>query len=220
MPTEFTLVMPHIPKTAGTSLRQWLEGIYGDQLLPDYHDQPLLHARWQRRAQAALHGVRHAGQRLPAGCIYGHFLPVKYALARQTRFALWLRDPVQRVVSRYFHYQRACAAGETGHARWGLVPGLSLSEFARLPQYRNTYAEYLWGFALHRFEFVGSLEHLDRDLPRFCRRFALPAAPVLTTVNGNPDRSLGDYPISTAERALIERMNARDVRLYPRLLAQ
>lgn len=217
---DFTLVMPHIPKTAGTSLRLLLEGIYGDAFLPDYGDRPLQTARWQRRSQALGQCLRHAGRRLPAGCIYGHFLPLKYRLARQTRFALWLRDPVQRVISRYHHYLRACAAGETVHARWGLVPGLSLTAFARLPQYRNTCAEYMWAFPLKRFAFVGAVEQIDQSLPRFLKTFGLPQAVAMPQANSNPDREASGYQPTAAERGLIEQMNLADVRFYERLLGQ
>ena len=219
MANPHTLVVVHLPKTAGTSLRTLLEAAFGAGLRADYGDHPLQHSRFARRRRALAAALRHAGRPLGVPCVYGHFLACKYALATRTRYAVWLRDPVQRVISRYHHYRRASAAGELTHRRWGLVPGLSLEAFARLPQYRNTYAEYLWLFPFRRFEFVGLVEQQDRDLARFAAQFdlALPALPV--RVNVNPEKAGDAYEIDPATERLIRAMNARDVRLYERVLA-
>lgn len=216
-----TLVAVHLPKTAGTSLRLALEASFGDRMTSDYGDHPLQHSPWGRRARAAAHALGCAGRRLPWGCVYGHFLPLKYLLARGTVFSLWLRDPVQRVVSRYYHYVRACDAGETAHARWGLVPGLDLEAFVRLPHYQNTLSEYLWGFPLRRFSFIGRVEAWDEDAPRLFAMLGLPAPALVleqARVNRNPESRGDSYPLTPRERALIERLNQRDLRLYERLL--
>ncbi len=213
-----TLVAVHLPKTAGTSLRVALEAAYGAGMATDYADRPLQHGRWTRRAHALAQSLRWTGRRLPHGCVYGHFLPVKYALARETFFSIWLRDPVQRVFSRYHHYLRACTAGETVHARWGLSHGLSLEDFVRLPHYRDTLSEYLWAFPLRRFGFIGRVECWESDAPRLFARLGL-NAPALANENRNPDRAGEDYAVTAQERALIERMNRRDLRLHEQLLA-
>lgn len=212
-----TLVAVHLPKTAGTSLRVALEAAYGAGMALDYGDNPLQHGRLARRGLALARSLHWAGRRLPHACVYGHFLPVKYALARGTVFSIWLRDPVQRVVSRYHHYLRACAAGETVHARWGLVPGLSLEDFVRLPHYQNTLSEYLWGFPIRRFSFVGQVEAWKRDSERLFAMLGLPV-PALAEENRNPDRPGEAYPVSARERALIESANASDMRLHASLL--
>lgn len=210
------LVVVHMPKTAGTSLRALLSDAFGDGLHEDYADTPLQRGRVERRVRALRDALRHAGRPLEAPCVYGHFLPLKYALARGARFVTWLRDPVQRVVSRYHHYQRAVEAGEALHVRWGLVPGLSLEAFAALPQYRDTYAEYLWGFPLRRFEFIGRVECFDADLERLCDRFGLARPQVPVRVNANPLRSGDGYAVPPATEALIRRLNPRDVAIYAR----
>ncbi len=219
LPGGRTLVVVHVPKTAGTSLRLVLERAFGDGLRKDYDDRPLQHSRWARRARAVRAALAQAGRPLDVPCVYGHFLACKYALARRTDFAIWLRDPVQRVISRYHHYLRAVAAGETAHARWGLVPGLTLEQFARLPQYRDTCAEYLWLFPLQRFAFVGLVETFDADLARFAARFGLSLSGADVRVNANPDRAGERYEVDPAAERLIRRMNPRDVALYERVLA-
>ena len=214
----WSLVSVHVPKTAGTSFAAALRQLYGERLRADNGDRPLAHSRGQRRWAALRHACSMAGAVLPDACVHGHFMPAKYALVRRARFCIWLRDPVQRVVSRYHHY---CRHGqlEPQHLRWGLVPGLSLEQFVRLPQYRNTYAEYLWAFPLRRFDFVGVVERYEQDMLRFadCFGFA-PAQMRLERSNGNPERAGAGYQLEPAQERLIRQCNALDVGIYERAL--
>lgn len=215
----WTLVSVHLPKTAGTSFAEALQRVHGDGLRLDNADRPLAHARGERRLSALRQACAMAGQVLPDACVHGHFLPLKYALARRTRFCVWLRDPVQRVVSRYHHYRRH-GANEPHHRRWGLLPGLTLEQFVVLPQYRNTYAEYLWAFPLRRFDFVGIVECYAQDMARFAACFDLdPGQLQGARANRNPERaSEGGYALEPAQERLIRRCNARDLALYERAL--
>ena len=214
----WTLVSVHIPKTAGTSLAELLRGQFGAGLQWDYDDRPLSHGRWQRRTMALRHAAAHAGRRASAHCIHGHFLPLKYATMRGMRYATWLRDPVQRVCSRYHHYRRN-AAVEPQHARWGLGPGLSLEDFVRLPQYQDSCAEYLWAFPLRRFEFVGIVEDHTSELRRFARTFGL-SMPASVGLNRNPDKDGSRYEVEPETERLIRRLNPRDIALYESALGR
>lgn len=218
-PPRGTLVAVHVPKTAGTSLRGALTGAYGDGLREDYDDRPLTRPRGVRRAKALAHGLLHAGRTMDAACVYGHFLPVKYRWCREVRFALWVRDPVDRVLSRYAHYLRDVAAGDESHAARGLVPGLSLDGFLALTNYRDTLAEYLWGFPLERFEFIGSVADYEEDLRRFSRVFL--DGRTLPVLHENVARtSAVTVPAwSEAQRTAVAEANPRDVALHRRALA-
>ncbi len=210
-----TLIAVHVPKTAGTSFRQALETGFGDTLRLDYADRPLTHSPSVRRWSALGHGLRNAGRTLPERCVYGHFLPLKYRWVRHAEFAIWLRHPVERVISRYRHYLRDMAAGDTAHAAYGLRPGLCLEEFARLPHYQNTVAEYLWGFSLSKFSFVGLTEHYAEDVQRFSQRYL--DGRVLPVSHANVSDAEGPA-VSAALRSLIAECNARDMSLYDEAL--
>jgi hypothetical protein len=213
------LVAVHLPKTAGTTFRDALQRVYGDRLRLDYDDRPLAGSRWSRRATAARHALAHAGQRMQAPCTCGHFMPVKYATRRQARFCTWLRDPVQRVLSRYHHYLRH-GQDETRHQRWGLVPGMDLEAFVRLPHYQDSYAEYLWMFPLARFDFIGIVEDYDAELQRFASHFGIDADLLAGEArNRNPDKADPAYPVEPAMERLIRACNPRDVALYERARA-
>lgn len=217
MSDPWTLVSVHIPKTGGTSFSEVLRKGFGSGLLVDNGDRPLAHSRLDRRFAALAGSCRHAGKLVPYSCVHGHFLPVKYALARRVRFCIWLRDPVQRVVSRYYHYQRH-GHNESQHLRWGLMPGLSLEEFVRLPQYHNSYSEYLWGFSLRRFEFIGVMERYQHEIARFTQIFDLDSEQQVRT-NFNPNKAAGEgYQLDSALERLIRRNNSRDVAIYEHAL--
>ena len=212
-----SLVSVHVPKTAGTTLLAGLRTTLGRRLLEDYNDRPLAHKRWPRRLIALSHAARKAGQTLPYDCVYGHFLPVKYATCIHTRFATWLREPVQRVVSRYHHYCRHIE-NEPQHLRHGLVAGLTLEQFVRLPQYQNTYAEYFWGFSLRRFDFIGIVEDFPEELDRFARITGISIPESMPSLNQNPDASDRAYEVPKKLDELIRSLNARDVKIYERAL--
>lgn len=214
---SYALAAVHVPKTAGTSFQAALREYFGQTMRLDYDDKPLSHARWPRRLHAVGHAIRIAGQSLPASCVYGHYLPLKYSSLRGVRFCTWLRDPVQRVISRYHHYRRH-VNDEPQHARHGLTPGLTLEQFVRLPQYQDSYAEYFWGFPLGRFDFIGIVEHHAAELERFARVFRIDVSLVAEPLNRNPETLGQRYEVDAAIESLIRECNPRDVRIYQRAL--
>ena len=138
------------------------------------------------------------------------FLAVKYAnAATPCEFVCWLRDPVERVLSRFFYGQRE----GTGH-----VKGMTLTDFLSSDRYHNTYAKYLWSFDIERFDFVGITEDYEMSLDVFRRRFGLIGRPgEAIAFNVNPDKDIGQtYAVSRKERKLIERSNAEDIGIYER----
>ena len=205
-----------MPKTAGTTFREALVRAYGEALRVDKGDAPMAQSRWKRRTAALRQAATNAGHRSHKACICGHFMPLKYSTLQQARFCVWLRDPVQRVLSRYHHYLRR-AEIETVHWRWGLRPGLSLEQFVRVPQYQNTYAEYFWLFPLWRFDFIGIVEDYDTELERFARRFSLSADLRGEPRNINPEKATRLYDVEPTMERLIRACNAKDVAIYERV---
>ncbi|MGH8475410.1 MAG: hypothetical protein ACRER2_06500 [Methylococcales bacterium] len=147
-------------------------------------------------------------------CVHGHFLPIKYALlGGDHSYAVWLRDPVQRMLSRYYYHQRIGAK----RARPGVVPrDLSLDDFCRIERYQNTYAKYLWGMPLDRFAFVGITECFDASLEVFRRKFGIaPGVGVhLGNVYEGPEKRLDGYAVDARLRDYLLRANAADVAIY------
>ena len=133
------IVSVHIPKTGGVSFRKSvLEPVFGNRLLSDYGDAPLSHDTANRNARAQSF---EPSPELPEryDCVHGHFLALKYVSERvPCEFAVWFRDPAQRVVSRYLYGKRK--GGRT------ITPGMTIREFCEIERFQNTYAKFLWGF--------------------------------------------------------------------------
>ena len=142
-------------------------------------------------------------------CVHGHFLPVKYAnAARPCEFVCWLRDPVQRVVSRFLFGKRM---GKR------VVKDMTFAEYCRWERFHNQYAKFLWRFDVERFDFVGITEDYARSVDVFRRRFGIDTWRGGPAFNVNPDKGMCQaYAVSGKERALIERTNAEDLDIYER----
>lgn len=201
------LVSVHIPKTGGVTLRRSvLEPAFGDRLLLDYEDAPLSHGADERNERARAYEP-DSDVSEQYDCVHGHFLAIKYVSDRMAcRFAVWLRDPVQWVVSRFHHGKRSAG---------GLVtPEMTLAEFCDLDRFHNVYAQYLWGFDLRRFDFVGITEDYEKSVAIFRNQFGLPEAGVVP-VNVNPGKDPAErYRLSKDLRDLIRRRNREDFEIY------
>lgn len=206
------LISVHIPKTGGTSFGQILERQFGPRLLKDYGDRPLSHPA-PARIWRALASAPGSGGRLHGfDAVHGHFLALKYSMVRGD-VVTWLREPAQRVVSRYGHYQRDLARGKALRPVSGLRPGMSLEEFIEIPRFQDTCAKFLAGFPWSRVRCFGFSEDMEEGLERMRRVLGLELGPSVHAL-ANPDRGDAAYPIEPALQRRIEKLNRRDYRLW------
>ncbi|MYF13010.1 MAG: hypothetical protein F4229_18890 [Gammaproteobacteria bacterium] len=128
----YMLVSIHIPKTGGTTLRESiLKPALGDRLKMDYGDKPLA-TEVSVRNESALAFEPPPDLASRYDCVHGHFLATKYLSENfPCQFAVWFRDPVQRMVSRYFDGKRTQGSLVT--------PDMSLAEFCEIEKFHNTY---------------------------------------------------------------------------------
>lgn len=233
------LISLHLPKTAGSSFRIALQTHYGARFCGDYKDfplnQPPLHRNLTALAGVARSALTVAGLRShhSAACVHGHFLPLKYlplaARSGRVRFVTWLRDPVERLVSHYYYWIRSYDP-QTAlplHRRV-IEQNWTLERFCLSPDLQNLYSQFLWGFRLERFDFIGLTEHFEDDFAIFTRHFLGAAMPV-PQINTNKDRTTpltcsdttGNAPLYDLNPDLRHRINAfhaRDAALYQHAL--
>ncbi len=175
------LISVHIPKTAGTSFGAVLAEKFGAGLLRDYN-RPMHSPPVWRNTRALCDCVLNAGRKFSGiKCIHGHFLPLKYrwlGLRHNVRFVTWLRDPVERLASNYYHWLRNSNEGR-GWTLWRrcIEEKWSLEQFCFRPELRNVCSQFLAGFPLERFDFVGITEHAAEDFEFFADRFLGSCAP-------------------------------------------
>ena len=208
------LVSIHIPKTGGTAFRRSaLEPTYGNRLLLDYADAPLS-KKSDESNRLALAYEPPANLRDLYDCVHGHFIATKYVSKNLScQFAVWFRDPEQRLLSRYFYAKRS-GKGMVGS-------DMSVEEFLEIDKFQNTYASYLWNFDIHKFDFIGIVEHYTTSLSIFRKRFGLPASNFFSRLNNaNPDKSEAEpYVVAARLRTLIRRTNREDFEIYEAALS-
>jgi len=218
------LVSLHLPKTAGTSFAETLRAACGVGFRADYDDLPMQHGTWRRRRDAVRGGLALRG-RLGADvtCIHGHFLALKYRIAlgpRPVRYITWLRDPVQRLVSHHAYWRRDYDGSDPAQPLRNrmLREDWSFERFALGREMRNVYRQYLWGFDLARFDFIGITERYESDLDRLAP--ILGCEPVVAAALVNPESGDDGYEVEPGLRRRIERHHAADVALYQRVLGR
>ncbi len=207
----------HIPKTGGGSFEQALASVLGDRLIsfnithvtiPAYHPR-----RWLRELKAAWFW-----RRLPPGwsVIHGHFR----ACEAKRRFpgawlAVWLRDPVERVVSHYYYWLRRPDPIHPTCCRV-VRARMPLERFVELRSLQNLQWRFVCGIDINEFDFIGLTEEYQRSLELFSRRFLSGQRLQPITRNVNPNRAQRGYDIPPELARRIAELNRKDVELYQR----
>lgn len=217
------IISLHLPKTAGGSFGAALKQHFGTKLLRDYADRPMNTPEYERNQAALETSLRNAENDFPGiECIHGHFLPIKYLLLaskRQVKFVTWMRNPVERVLSHYFFWKRTYNPSTAPRLHRKLIEdNWSMERFCLGPELRDWYWQFLWGFPIDYFEFVGVTEFYEDDFEYFTRHYLQALIePVKLNVNV---RKEGSYQIDLSLRKKIEAFHARDMDLYQRVLAR
>ncbi len=205
------LISIHIPKTAGTSFRNTLKSVYGEnhvkRLDINLISQSLKLEEKAFSDQALSRQVK---------VIHGHFsyadLTQKLALKPKTPVITWFRDPVERVISNYFYLSKRLEE-ELEEERKGLnilsKMKKSLLEYAYLEVNRNRISKFMQGLALGDCAFIGICEFYEEDLA------SLAYLMKWKSYSNFYHNVTGNKPIvSEVEREAIRSWNQADVQLY------
>ena len=210
-----TIISVHIPKTAGTSFANILKNHFGDEVYLDYADRVLATPPEKRLAFSAQALEQNLRNIKNYRVIHGHFMPAKYLKfkTQQTKFVMWFRDPIARLMSRYYHGRRV-----KQDPFFKQSP--SLLEFCQQQRFQNTYSQYLDGFKLEYFDFIGSTEHFSNDIQCFARQFHVTVEDIPQS-NSNPlstQNKYGDLDNETINA--IRHLNQDDMNLYEQAMIQ
>ena len=166
---KLELISLHIPKTAGTSFRNTLKAIYGDEAVVrlDIYDPH----RGAERVQINQEVYPQSYFPKSAKVIHGHFklkdLHHFFDVPEEVPMITWLRDPVERVISNYYYLvQRLSDEVDKLGANRNLLRRMqrTLIEFARDEENRDRMSKFLSGVELEKLAFVGIQEHYSEDL--------------------------------------------------------
>jgi len=212
------IISVHLPRTAGTSFRKALTTHFSTRLLRDYSDYPINTPQSERNRAALQASLRNAESDFPdVECIHGHFLPIKYLLLvhkRQVKFVTWMRHPVERVLSHYYYWKKTYSPRSAPLLRRVVEEEWSLERFCLGPELRNLYWQFLWGFPLDYFDFIGITEFYEDDIAYFGQHYL----GAYTKAKRRNARTNGAYQIDGSFRNEIEAFHDRDMDLYRKAL--
>jgi len=171
------LISLHLPKTAGQSFFTSLSEYDDYRILRDYADFPMNASSLKRNGnaviQCVLNGFRNYRE---YDCIYGHFLPLKYLLysrkEKNVKFITWMRDPVERLASHYYFWISKDHPKNAHPLRRQIIKEKwSLERFCLSTELKNLYSQFLWGFPLEWFDFIGITEYYESEIEYFSKKF-------------------------------------------------
>ena len=150
----------HIPKCAGTSIKEILENQCSNNLSLDYDSYFRLPK--PERAKKILHSLENPTAVDDSHVVYGHFFPVKYIGDRKPinlTLVTILRDPLSRLIS---HYEFWNNRDFSDHYLWRKMKENSwtLSQFIMSDEMRNFYSQYFSQCPLQLFSYIGIYENL------------------------------------------------------------
>jgi len=205
------LVSLHIPKTAGTSFRNILKAVYGEENIVRFDIKI-------KTRKIDIENKPFEKDRLPENIkgIHGHFhyldLVEQVNVPPSAKWITWLREPSQRVLSNYFYLSERLR-DELDEERKGLnilaKMQRSLIEFSRDEINRNRMSKFLAGIDLNQFAFIGLQETYEADLERLAGILGWNSYPNLKH-NVTAARPMVD-PEVLAE---IRELNSDDYKLY------
>jgi hypothetical protein len=212
------IISVHVPKTGGASFNAILKSHYGKDLLLDYNDKPMCYGNFSRNLIALSNYVNPRASYNKYKCIHGHFLPIKYRHLRNKRFAIWFRCPLERIISRYYHFKRNSNSNDLQFRKYIKNSDISLEEFVQIEHYQNLYSKYLFGMKLEDFDFVGITEKYSYSLDIFRAVFQVDIDYNSTHKNANPNKDGEKYIVDDGIKNLILQCNHKDYKIYQRAL--
>lgn len=222
------LISLHLPKTGGSTFSRLLKSSAGRLWFKDYTDRPSQEQYTERkignlwedcqRYDEVFQAARNYPEKVVV--IHGHFYATKYNhVFPDAMKAVWLRDPVERVVSQYYFWQRKPDMNNQ-FCRQMLEQELDLLQFAALPGVSDLQSRYLAAHSIDEFTFVGLTEQYDDGLQVFCNMFDIVMPAKLKTRNVNEQRQGSHYKLASEQRRVLEELNANDLAVYDQAQAR
>lgn len=216
---DLEIISLHIPKTGGASFVNFMKEVFGGENVIRFRklnyriensDWTLVEKNDRERdlkTEAGRHKVLH-----------GHFQYNEIEDIHKNSNAkviTWVRDPVERVVSRYFYLQRTIR-DEPNHFQKE-KKDMGLLEFAELPSQRNVMSRYVDGISIENLFFIGVLEYHDQSIEEFKQLFNITAKVLPAWDNKNLEYK-SQYSVSDDEKRSVMELNSHDVELYNKVL--
>ncbi len=208
------LVSLHIPKTAGTSFRNILKEVYGEERV----------VRFDINRFISIENEEFKEKKLPSQIrvIHGHFpydqLMEQVALPEGVPVITWLRDPVKRVISNYYYLSKILRKELNEEEKdLNILAKMqkTLLEYANAEPNRNRMSSFLKGSTLEDFFFIGIMDHYEEDLKDLA---GLLGWGEYTELQHNITGEKPDIDEETLN--IIRELNSKDIEVYKSALKQ
>ncbi len=190
------IISLHMPKTAGSSFRFFLRDQFQDAVYFDYNDSPDHLSKEEIREKLQFYKACYYGFKKfyflyrKKQCIHGHFLAAKYGFYKNDKniFVTWLRDPLERLGSHYYYWQRSYhpTRSKPLHKRV-IEEKWSFERFCFSGEMQNLYSRYIIGFPMENFDFIGIVENFEEDFSYFVNKYLGLEKMEIEVVNSNPN---------------------------------
>jgi hypothetical protein len=210
------IVSVHIPKTGGTTFLDILKSMADEILYLDYGKgiPPTNVFRKGELSSEDFESFPDLESYPGRSVIHGHFRFGKYANQfPRAVYITWLRDPVERLASHYYYWQRTPFM-EDELCNQVISEKMTLEDFAQLDIARNVQHRFLSPGGVEAFDFIGITEEYERSLELFRRLVAPNLTITAKAQNTNPDRQKGYYQLSPQVRQRILALNELDSSTY------
>ncbi|CAM3376404.1 sulfotransferase family 2 domain-containing protein [Halomonas lysinitropha] len=200
------IIFVHIPKTAGTSFRAAAEAWFGKRrLLFDYGSQARKTSRvFRDHEDGRLDWSNVVHKVAKSSFVTGHFPAGRYLKDFDpVCFCTFVRDPIQRVISQYFHHKN-----KLGYEK-------SIENFVEDARFHDHQHRLLAGISLNEMGFVGVTERYTDSIALFNQRYGT-GLKVETRNQRTRHASETDVPDAVIERIRVN--NTRDLELYEKAL--
>jgi hypothetical protein len=228
------IVSVHIHKNAGMNFKKHILKIFNDSLILSYgRDERILERFFTKTNVPKYKKADFDG----IAIVHGHFLADLFdLLATDIKYAIILRDPVERVISNYYFLKRNNF--DNSSICTMIAEGLSLEGYAELNSSQNVQSFFMANKSIERFDFVGVCEEYEKSVLLFDRLFNVKGSmknslkyykQIITSIfnkkselvmpdnltnNKNPEKQTTYYDISDKLREKIIGLNQMDYDLY------
>jgi hypothetical protein len=197
-----TIIFPHIPKCAGTSLLRQFDAS-GIKLFLDYDKPPNLSKFYQadcerRNRECQLLNFEEFD------LVFGHF-PLDRYRRPVYRYVTLLRDPLERAISHFNYWKNLPASNLLAIHRNPIIRRIKSGEvnflqFIQQQKLNSFYSSYLCGKLPHKFFLVGFLD----DFPKFTAQLSdLLSIDISADAQLRQGEESGQYDLEAAKQLLL-----------------
>jgi len=206
------IISVHIPKTAGTSFGERLEGAFGSRLLRDYGDFPEVGIARPMALAADDKTARRIEISHGYDVIHGHFRADKYAdLFSEAKIIAFFRDPYHQAIS---GYDNAMRRPDIDHPVIRMIHAARMSLVESVAAFPNPQVTYLGRIDLGDLAMIGLTEQYSRSVALFEATTGRKLPPESSRKNVNRLRPSAGYEVTPELRNAVTIHRGADVELY------